>query len=78
MAREKRNGKGKEKVQPAKRWTMEERELLLDFFFVYSLLACDLCRSWRGYVQSVFCPLSVQWRLVASTLFALHPGLSQE
>jgi len=23
------------------------------FFFVYSLLACDLSRSWRGYVQSV-------------------------
>ena len=22
------------------------------FFFVYSLLACDLARSWRGYVQS--------------------------
>ena len=47
-------------------------------FFVYSLLGCGLCRSWRGYVQSVSCPLSAQWRLVASTLFALRPGLSRE
>ena len=46
------------------------------FFFVYSLLACDLSRSWRGYVQSVSCPLSARWRLVASTPFALRPGLS--
>jgi len=37
------------------------------FFFVYSLLACDLCiRSWLDYVQSVSCPVSAQWRLVAS------------
>ena len=46
-------------------------------FFVYSLLACDLWRSWRGYVQSVSCPQSAQWRLIASTPFALRPGLSQ-
>jgi len=50
----------------------------VEFFFVYSLLACDLMRSWRGYVQSVSCPLSAQWRLVASTPFALRPGLSRE
>jgi len=48
------------------------------FFFVYSLLACDLWRSWREYVRSVSCPLSAQWRLVASTPFALRPGLSRE
>ena len=48
------------------------------FFFVYSLLACDLWRSWREYVQSASCPLSAQWRLVASTPFALRPGLSRE
>ena len=47
------------------------------FFFVYSLLACDLWRSWREYVQSVSCPQSAQWRHVASTPFALRPGLSQ-
>jgi len=35
--------------------------------FVYSLLACDLWRSWRDYVQSSSCPLSAQWRHVAST-----------
>jgi hypothetical protein len=50
-----------------------------DLFFVYSLLACDLSRSWRGYVQSVSCPPSVQWRLVASAPLpsALRLGLSQ-
>lgn len=32
VEREKRRGKGKEKVQPAKRWTMAERELLLEWF----------------------------------------------
>jgi len=48
------------------------------FFFVYSLLACDLWRSWRNYVQPSFCPLSAQWRHVASTPFALRPGLSRE
>ena len=37
------------------------------FFFIYSLLACDLWRSWRGYVQSGSCLLSAQWRHVAST-----------
>jgi len=35
-------------------------------------------RSWRGYIESVPCPLSAQWRLVASSPFALRPGLSQE
>ena len=48
------------------------------FLFIYSLLACDLWRSWREYVQSVSCPQSAQWRLAASTPFALRPGLSQE
>jgi len=37
------------------------------FFFVYSLLACDLWRSWRDYVQSSSYPLSAHWRHVAST-----------
>ena len=37
------------------------------FFFVYSLLACDLGRSWRDYVLSVSCPPSAQWRHIAST-----------
>jgi len=37
------------------------------FSFVYSLLACDLWRSWRDYVQSSSCPVSAQWRHVAST-----------
>jgi len=50
----------------------------LFFLYFYSLLACDLMRSWRDYVQSASCPLSAQWRLVASTPFALHPGLSRE
>ena len=45
---------------------------------VYPLLACDPGRSWRGYVQSVSCPLSAQWRHVASAPFALRPGLSHE
>ena len=54
-----------------------EAEVLGAFFYYYSLLACDLSRSWRGYIQSVSCPLSAQWRLVASTPFALRPGLSR-
>jgi len=33
------------------------------FFFVYSLLACDLWRSWRDYLQSISCPLSAHWRV---------------
>jgi len=43
--------------------TVEKR----GFFFVCSLLACDLSRSWQDYVQSVSCPLSTQWRHVASS-----------
>jgi len=53
-------------------------EVFFFFFFVYSLLACDLWRSWRNYVQPSSCPLSAQWRHVASTPFALRPGLSRE
>jgi len=60
------------------RWTV--RDLLANgiFFFVYSLLACDISRSWQQYAQSVSCPLSARWRLVANTPFALRPGLSHE
>jgi len=36
-------------------------------FFVYSLLACDLSRSWWDYVRSVSCPLTARWRPVASS-----------
>ena len=35
-------------------------------FFVCSLLACDLSRSWRDYDQSFSCPLSAQCRPDAS------------
>ena len=36
-------------------------------FYYYSLLAYDLQRSWRDYVQSSSCPLSMQWQHIAST-----------
>ena len=48
------------------------------FFFCLFITRVRPMRSWRGYVQSVSCPLSTQWRLIASAPFALRPGLSQE
>ena len=46
----------------------------LFFFFVYSLLACDL----SDHGEIMYCLLSAQWRHVASSPFALRPGLSHE
>lgn len=43
-------------------------------FFVHSLLASTVARSWQ---QSVSSPLSAQWLHVASTTFAVRPGLPQ-
>jgi len=37
------------------------------FFFCLFITYVRPMRSWRGYVQSVSCPLCAQWRLVAST-----------
>jgi len=54
-------------VKPSAWVTPQGMQLGFFFLFRYSLLACDLWRSWRGYIQSVSCPLSAQWRLVAST-----------
>ena len=47
------------------------RRLDFFFFFVYSLLACDLGRSWRGYVQSGSRPQSA---LVGSLQVPLLPS----
>jgi len=39
-------------------------KVVVRFFLFNHLLACDLTRSWRDYVQSVSCPLSARWRPV--------------
>jgi len=47
-------------------------------FFGLTILAFDLSRSWRHTFVCFSLPLSVRWRHVASSTFALRPGLSQE
>jgi len=36
-----------------------------DFFFCLFITRMRPIRSWRDYIQSVSCPLSAQWWLVA-------------
>ena len=48
------------------------------FFFCLFITRMRPIRSWRGYIQSVSCLLSAQWRHAASSPFALLLRLSQE
>jgi len=60
-----------------RRGRRRRRRGLRFFLFSYSLLACDLSRSWRDYVQSVSRPLSMRWRHVASSPLPSAPASVQ-
>jgi len=49
-----------------------------DFFFVYSYSRATYIDHGGVHFTLFSCPQSARWRLVASSLFALRPGLSQK